>query len=387
MNDQGFEYVRKLAKWVRSSAWLSKMVPESLDRMIRQRYYTADYIQHLAALNMPGKNMPQESDYESPYPWVIGIFEDIFFNHTSYIAACRELKVAYKTIDLFSSDWLDQVRRSGCDAFVAWPSEFIQEWKRMTDERMRFLTVHLGKPLYPPYEALWLYGCKERMRDWLDIHGFPHAKSWVFYDLKEAYAFLQTAALPLVIKLDIGASASGVWIAKTRKEALAYVQKAFGKGLIGRRADARTRQWRHLMIQEYVPGIREWRIIRIGDTYLGHEKIAKGDFNSGSGKVGWFAPPRQALDLIHAVTEAGGFRSMDMDVFETPDGRFLINELQCIFGAFDTAQMYIEGVPGRYKRVNGDYVFEEGRFCKNACCNLRIEDLLEMLRNSKMREF
>ena len=383
MNDQGFECVRKLAKLVRSNEWLAKMVPESVDRMIRRRYFTAEYIQHLAEQDSHSQDLPPESEYVSPYPWVIGIFKDVLCNHTSYIAACRELKVAYKTIDLFCSDWVEQVRGSGCDAFVAWPSELIQEWKRMTDERMRFLTVDLNKPLYPPYEALWLYGCKERMRDWLDIHGFPHAKSWVFYDLKEAQTFLESAALPLVIKLDIGASASGVWIAKTRQEALAYVQKAFGKGLIGRRADARARQWRHLMIQEYVPDIREWRIIRIGDSYLGHEKVAKGDFNSGSGRVGWFAPPRQALDLIHAVTEAGGFRSMDMDVFETRDGRFLINELQSVFGAFDTAQMYIDGVPGRYRRVGGEYVFEEGRFCKNACCNLRIEDLLEMLRSKR----
>jgi glutathione synthase/RimK-type ligase-like ATP-grasp enzyme len=205
--------------------------------------------------------------------------------------------------------------------------------------------------------------------------------------LDEALTFLATATYPLVFKLDIGAAASGVWIAKTRKDALAYVQTVFAKGLIGRRADARARQWRHILIQEFVPDIREWRIIRIGDTYVGHEKVAKGDFNSGSGKVGWLAPPRAALELIHAVTEAGGFRSMDMDVFQTPDGRFLINELQSVFGAFDTAQMYIDGVPGRYRRINGDYVFEEGRFCKNACCNLRIEDLLELLGNSKIREF
>lgn len=380
MNSQGFEYLRKIARLVRSNDWLAKMVPGFLDRMIRQRYFTAEYIQHLAKQDIQAENMLPESDYEATYPWVIGICKDVFLNHSSYIAACRELKVAYKVIDLFASDWVDQVRKSRCDAFVVWPSEYIQEWKRMTDERLRFLSKHLNKPLYPNYDALWLYGCKERMRDWLDIHSFPHAKSWVFYDLNEAQAFLETAAFPLVIKLDIGACASGVWIVKTKQEARRYVRKAFGDGLISRRANARARQWRHIMIQECLPNIREWRIIRIGDSYFGHEKIAKGDFNSGSGRVGWFAPPKQALDLIHAVTEAGGFRSMDMDVFETSDGRFLINELQSVFGAVDTAQMYIDGVPGRYRRVNGEYVFEEGRFCKNACCNLRIEDLLELLK-------
>jgi hypothetical protein len=373
------EVVRKSAQALRSNALLAKLMPDGLDRLIRRRFFTVEYILHMAEREMPAKGLPEASDYVSPYPWKIGIFKDVFFNHTSYVAACRELKVSYTTIDLFASDWVERVRASGCDAFVAWPSELIQEWKRLTDERLRFLTEHLGKRLYPCYDALWLYGCKERMRDWLSIQGFPQVRSWVFYARDEAMAFVAQAELPLVFKLDIGAAASGVWIARTPAEARAWVERVFGKGLVGRRADARARQWRHILIQAYEPDIREWRIIRIGETYVGHEKLVKGDFNSGSGRVGWFAPPREALELIHRVTEAGGFQSMDMDVFQTPDGRFLINELQSVFGAFDTAQMYIDGVPGRYRRIDGDYVFEEGRFCKNACCNLRIEDLIKTL--------
>ena len=51
---------------------------------------------------------------------------------------------------------------------------------------------------------------------------------------------------------------------------------------------------------------------------------------------------------------------------------------------FDTAQMYINGVPGRYRRIHNEYVFEEGRFCQNACCNLRIEDLLKILNENQV---
>ncbi len=149
MNERLQEMVRRSAQLVRSNAWLSKLMPDSLDRLIRRRFFTVEYILHMAEREMPVKGLPEASDYESPYPWKIGVFKDVFFNHTSYIAACRELKVSYKTIDLFASNWVEQVRASGCDAFVAWPSELIQEWKRMTDERLRFLTEHLRKPLYP----------------------------------------------------------------------------------------------------------------------------------------------------------------------------------------------------------------------------------------------
>jgi len=377
------EVLRKSAAALRSNKWLVNLIPEAVDRIIRRRFFTTEYALHLAELSKPLKDAPPESDYQPAHRYRIGIIRDLFFNHESYIAACHELRVAYKTVDLFATDWLRQVRVSGCDAFVAWPSEFITEWKCMYDERLRFLSGHLRKPVYPPYEALWLYGSKGRTHNWLEIQGLPHPKTWVFYLQAEAFDFLETAKLPLVVKLDIGSAAHSVWIVETAREARKLLGRAFGKGLVGRRSDARARQWGHLLFQEYLPNLREWRMIRIGDSYFGHEKGQAGQFHSGSGKVGWFAPPREALELLHRVTETSGFRSMAMDVFESSDGRLHINELQSIFGAFDNAQMHINGVPGRYRRVQNEYVFEEGRFCRNACCNLRIEDLLMIMNNNQ----
>jgi hypothetical protein len=373
------ETIRKGAEAVRASTLVSAIVPEWIEERVRRRLFTTEYIVHLAALEISAKNIPSESDYPSDYPWKIGIVKDKLFKHASYAAACRELKVAYSLVDIFATDWVDQFRRSGCDTFAVWPSEVLVEWKNLYDSRLRFLTNHMQKPIYPSSDALWLYGSKERMRDWLDINGFPHPATWVFYEIEEALAFLATAACPLVVKLDIGAAANGVWLVKTRGEAVKLVRQAFGAGLSSRRSDLRARQWRHILFQEFVPNLREWRMIRIGDSYFGHEKGKSGEFHSGSGVVGWFAPPRRALDLLHEVTERGGFRSMDMDVFELPDGRLLINELQSVFGSYDTAQMYIDGVPGRYQRIKGEFVFEEGRYCGNSCCTLRIQDLIQYL--------
>jgi hypothetical protein len=314
------------------------------------------------------------------------VIRDLFLNHEAYIVACRELKVAYKTVDLFASDWIDQVKSSGCDAFVAWPSECIQEWKTLYDERLLLLTKDLGHTLYPPYDALWLYGSKQRQRDWLDLHGFPHPKTWVFYSLDETLAFFSQAALPLVAKVDIGASAHGVWIIRSRKQGERLIRKAFSRGLAGSCADPQTRQWRHMLLQEYVPDVREWRIIRIGDSFFGYEKGKAGDFHSGSGLAGWFDPPREALDLLRRITDLGQFRSIAMDVFEKPDGKLLVNEIQSVFGAFDTAQMYVNGIPGRYRLVEGKYVFEQGRFCGNTCCNLRVLDLLDILKSKHQNQ-
>jgi hypothetical protein len=387
VNKVFFNIVSECAAFLRSRTWLKKALYIPLERLLRLRIRTIEYILFDAKKNKNVKvTPPPESIFAAAYPWTIGVIRDLFHNHESYMAACCEMKVAYKTIDLFATNWVDQIQRSGCAAFVAWPSECIQEWKRLYDERLRFLSLHMKRIIYPPYDALWLYGSKQRQRDWLDIHGFPHARTWVFYDLAEALNFLDQATLPLVAKLDIGSSAHGVWIIRTRREGEQLIRQAFSRGIVGERTDTRARQWRHILLQEYVPILREWRIISIGDSFFGHEKGKAGKFHSGSGVVGWLDPPRAALDLVYQITETGGFRSVAMDVFEQENGGLLVNELQSVFGAFDTAQMYIDGVPGRYRRVGGEYVFEEGRFCRNACCNLRIEDLLNILKQTEGTE-
>jgi hypothetical protein len=72
---------------------------------------------------------------------------------------------------------------------------------------------------------------------------------------------------------------------------------------------------------------------------------------------------------------------MSLDVFETKDGRFLVNELHPVWGVEEPSEMYVEGRPGRfvYEEATRSWRFEEGVFCQNASCNLRIHTLLELL--------
>ena len=385
-----FRILRKSAEVLRMNKCLKKTIYDPFRGAIRKRCLTFDYMLFFAAeKQQPDGDCEIESDYQSPYPWKIGILRDPFLGHVPYCIACRELNISYKVIDIFATNWLHQVKVSGCDAFVAWPGECIQEWKRLYDDRLRYLTKELGKILYPDYDALWLYGSKERQRDWLEINHFSHPKTWVFYRKEEGFAFLATAKFPVVAKVDIGACAHGVSIIRSKNEGACLIERIFKSGVQGSYSDKPTYQWRHILLQEHVGDVREWRIIRIGNSFFGYEKVKHGDFHSGTGLAVWADPPKDALELLYQITERGKFRSMSMDVFQKPNGELLVNELQSVFGAYDTAQMYVNGVPGRYTRANGKYVFEEGRFCQNTCCNLRIEDLLNMLKEreeSKQKE-
>ena len=45
-------------------------------------------------------------------------------------------------------------------------------------------------------------------------------------------------------------------------------------------------------------------MIRIGNSYLGHQKLlGENGFASGSELVGWQEPPEELLLLLHSVTE------------------------------------------------------------------------------------
>ena len=73
---------------------------------------------------------------------------------------------------------------------------------------------------------------------------------------------------------------------------------------------------------------------------------------------------------------------MDIDIFEDSDGRMYINELQTVFGnSIAKEQLKINGTFfGRYSlNNNNDFIFEEGSFCQNHLCNLRLKYILECL--------
>ena len=98
-------------------------------------------------------------------------------------------------------------------------------------------------------------------------------------------------------------------------------------------------------------------------------------------------PTDRLLELLHRVTTVTGMRSMAMDLFELPDGRLLINELQTVFGASVAVhQLKCDGEPGRMVRVEaGRWRFEAGDFARNACANLRLLDALKLLAEDRGR--
>ena len=66
----------------------------------------------------------------------------------------------------------------------------------------------------------------------LECIGAPLVKAHVFYSKKDAEAWLETATFPKVFKLRGGAGSTNVKLARTRQDAQAFINKAFGTGFL-----------------------------------------------------------------------------------------------------------------------------------------------------------
>lgn len=330
----------------------------------------------------PFRHEPHEWAASGRWPYTLGIVQEFWHLHWPYIAACRHADVSYKILDISGSDWLDVLANSGCDAFLSWPSVQYSPWKEMFDERLRCFSMMDRRLIFPDIEALWMWESKRRMNYWLKTHNFPHPKTWIFYDQEQALSFSANSELPLVFKTNMGSGASGVKIFRKRQPLIRHIKQCFKNGISTYRRAKQDREHGSIILQEYLPDVREWRSVRIGNSYFAYEKGRKFDFHSGSKVFLYDRPPDEVLNLTKAVTESGNFRSMNVDIFITADGKLLINELQTLFGQAGSREICrVNGKTGRmiYDSAHNEWIFEQGEFCMNYMCNLRVEHVLSVL--------
>lgn len=325
----------------------------------------------------------------------LGILKAWHPTYKNYIKACEELNVEFVVIDIMADDWIKQIKESNVDGILTRPSYFKQYWKDMYDERLYFIDKHMGIPIYPSFNESYIYENKNNMAYWLKLYDYNHAETHIFYRKEEALNFINIAEYPLVFKTKLGAAGLGVRFIHNKNQAKRLVNRMFAKWNFYSRGFLKwykykkkfpvplldDKQYGFVLFQKKLDIKCEWRMIKIGESYFGHQKLeGKNNKHSGSGLVGWVKPPNELLDLLFEICNKGNFTSMDIDIFETVDGKYYINELQSMFGSFDNSQMYIEGKPGRYKKINNKWSFEEGCFNINSSMNLRVEDFIKKIK-------
>lgn len=331
----------------------------------------------------------------------LGIFTAFDNYHKYYIRACESLNVNYEIVDIISSDWLQNVQDSDCDGFLCRPPSKFQERKSMFDERLYIIYYMLKRLIYPSYNELYLYENKRMTSYWLDLNNFPKAETWIFYRKSDFKKFIKEYNdFPIVIKSNIGSTAKGVSIIHSKKQANSIANKAFGliKPKLARGYTSittgkiipllsRGSRERHFVIVQKFEEIKwEWRIVKIDDSYFGHKKLMRGYFASGTHLKDWGKPPDELLFLVKNICEKGDFLSMSADILETKDGRYLVNELQSLFGQPVKDLMLIDDKPGRFVYKDNKFVFEEGHFNQHNSYLLRVKHFIKIINQSNNKK-
>lgn len=330
----------------------------------------------------------------------------------SWIKACEAYKdeLNYRVVDFTRNDWMEEIQSQKVDYLLAKPSCKTSNFRLLYQERLEILVHSLNYKVFPSLDEISIYENKRMVAYWLKANNLPHPKTDVFYYKKEALQFVKSSKMPIVGKMNIGASGNGVQILKTENAALEYIDTAFSTGLTARtgpkldKGKLVQRLWRKVtnpkelkaklntyksvaadaqkgfvIFQEFIPHDFEWRVVRIGDSFFAHKKLKVKEKASGTLLKGYENPPMKLLDFVKVVTDKFNFYSQAVDIFETPDGEYYLNEMQCIFGQSDPYQMLVDDQMGRYVFKKNEWLFEAGDFNQNQSYNLRVEYVINSL--------
>jgi hypothetical protein len=337
----------------------------------------------------------------------VGIFTTPEGFENTAISACKEMKIDYEVIDLFSPDWVNEYRCKPCDGYLLRPASYTSIWRNVYLRRLYLLRHELEGRCVPTLDSILYYESKILMTDLYKLANIPHPITKTFFRFCDAWNYTSVTSLPKIVKTDGGSAGVGVQIVRSRLllrwqvirsfltrnvqlglHSIYDLKKVIGGFLMPWFNFLKNRNYfkapdvsqGYIVIQEVINVIAEWRIVVIGNSYFGHIKgLGKNQLRSGSDVVDWTPPPFNLLDLVRGWYEALRLNAMTFDIFEDANGNYFVNEMQAVMGAKKPSQMYIRGIPGRYLPNGNKWIFEEGEFCRHSCNMLRIETLRDLI--------
>lgn len=144
-----------------------------------------------------------------------------------WIKYCEEHTIPYKVVNPYDTDIVEQV--SDCDAFM-WHHHHANFRDTLFAKQLLFSLEQAGKVVFPNFRTGWHFDDKLGQKYLFEALGVQAAKSWVFYDKKSAYEWIETTDFPKVFKLRGGAGSANVMLAHNAREAKNFVKRAFGRG-------------------------------------------------------------------------------------------------------------------------------------------------------------
>lgn len=144
-----------------------------------------------------------------------------------WITFCEERGYAYKIVDCYRNDIIDQLR--DCDALL-WHHHHGNFADSLFAKSLLFSVEMAGKMVFPNFHTGWFFDDKVGQKYLLEALGLPTVPTSVFYTKRDALAWCKSVEFPKVFKLRGGAGSSNVRLVNNRRQAFSLVRKAFGSG-------------------------------------------------------------------------------------------------------------------------------------------------------------
>jgi len=150
---------------------------------------------------------------------------DLF--HFLWIDYCDKNSIPYKLVNCYASDIIQQLQ--DCSS-LNWHYHQAHPTDIVMAKSVLFSLEQSGFKVFPDFNTAWHFDDKVAQKYLLEALGIDLVPTWVFYDKKTAYNWIDTTSFPKVFKLKGGAGSQNVQLTKTKQQARVLANRAFGKG-------------------------------------------------------------------------------------------------------------------------------------------------------------
>lgn len=157
----------------------------------------------------------------------IAIHKSTWGFSAEWINYCEKANIPYKIVNCYDTDIVEQL--ADCDLLM-WHHHHSDAKDVLFAKGLLFALEQAGKKVFPEFNSNWHFDDKVGQKYLLEAIDAPMAKTWVFYEKKEALKWIEQTTFPKVFKLRGGAGSTNVKLIKTHKQAKRIVNKAFGIG-------------------------------------------------------------------------------------------------------------------------------------------------------------
>jgi len=144
-----------------------------------------------------------------------------------WIPYCEKQGIDFKLVNCYKSDIITQLK--DCNILM-WHFHHSDYKDVLFAKQLLYSAAQMGLKTFPDYNTCWHFDDKVGQKYLFESINAPLIPSYVFYEKKEAFNWIENTSFPKVFKLRGGAGSENVKLVRTAQQAKRLTRKAFGRG-------------------------------------------------------------------------------------------------------------------------------------------------------------